>query len=490
MSKEIPLGLSFDDVLLVPCLSDVLPPEIDLGTLLVRGMPMKIPVLSAAMDTVTEDKLAIGLAREGGVGVIHRNCAVIRQCELVETVKRSEHTVVDKPITVRPETTIRELHQIMREKRISGFPVVDDDGVLKGMVTRRDIRFLEPDGRQVKEVMTPRERLVTAPPNTSLSDAKSILYKHRIEKLPLVDKRGRLTGMMTGKDIEKRMMFQESCKDEYGRLRAGAAVGVGDDAVARAQALAEAGADCLFIDAATGHTRRVVTILTEIRKKVDDVPVVAGNVVTEQGALDLIRAGASAVKVGLGPGSICTTRVVSGVGVPQFTAIQTVARVCRKKRVPLIADGGIRFSGDILKALAAGADSVMIGSLFAGTEESPGSTVIWQGKPFKEYWGMGSIKAMRKGSSDRYGQNASGKLVPEGVEARVPYRGSLGMTVAQLMGGVRSGMGYIGAKNLQTLRERARFVRLTPGGLRESQTHDVVVSEEPVSPMTGAADGE
>ena len=481
MNGQLPFGLTFDDVLLVPRLSDVLPGEIDVKTVLADGITLNIPLLSAAMDTVTEDKLAIALAREGGMGVIHRNCTVEKQCELVEKVKRSEHIVVDRPFTVRPDATVAELMHLMEEKHLSGFPVIDAAGGLKGMVTRRDIRFLENENAQVRTVMTPREKLVTAAPNTSLAAAKSIIYKHRIEKLPLVDTQGRLCGLMTGKDIEKRATHQNACKDSSGRLRVGAAIGVSGDPVERAARLAKAGCDCLFIDTATGHTTRVIGLLRELRKKLKGFPVVAGNVVTEEGAEALVRAGASAVKVGLGPGSICTTRMISGVGVPQFTAILNVVRVCRKKKIPVIADGGIRFAGDILKALAAGASSVMIGSLFAGTEESPGQTVIWQGKTFKEYWGMGSIKAMRKGSSDRYGQNGSGKLVPEGVEARVPYRGGLDMTVFQLVGGVRSGMGYIGAQNLEELRAKAQFVRITPGGLQESKTHDVIVSEEPVT---------
>ncbi|HWB04737.1 MAG TPA: IMP dehydrogenase [Verrucomicrobiales bacterium] len=484
MSDSISLGLSFDDVLLVPQLSAILPSEADISSRLSPVLPLNIPIISSAMDTVTEAELAIALAREGGIGVIHRNLAIAKQAEHVARVKRSENTVIDSPFTVTPEVTLRELDYIMKERGVAGFPVVDADGNLAGMVTSRDVWHVENPDAPVSSVMTPRERLVTAPNTTTSEEARAILYKHRIEKLPLVDAAGRLTGMITTQDIKKRETFTNAAKDAKGRLRCGGAVGVGEDYVERAAALVEAGADALFIDAATGHTSRVIAVVKALRAKYADVPVVAGNVVTAEGAKDLIDAGASALKIGVGPGSICTTRVISGVGVPQFTAIQQVASHARARGVALIADGGIRYSGDIVKALAAGADCVMLGSILAGTSESPGNMVNYQGRTFKEYRGMGSLKAMRQGSSDRYGQNASGKLVAEGVEGRVPYKGPLREVVFQLTGGLRSGMGYLGAKTLQDLRERASFVRITAGGLRESHAHDIVVTEEPVNYQT------
>lgn len=478
MDSQIVTGLSFDDVLLVPGYSEVLPAETCLYSRLAEGFPVNIPVLSAAMDTVTESRLAIALAREGGVGVIHRNCTIEEQCGFVREVKRSENTVVDEPVTVNPETTIGQIKQIITEKRVSGIPVVDADRRLVGIVTRRDIRYSKNDADKVTEVMTPRERIVTGYPGTSLEEAKEILYKNRIEKLPLVSEDNVLEGLMTGKDIEKSERYKSACKDEKGRLRVGAAVGTGPDCSDRAAALIESGVDALFIDAATGHTRRVIETVENLVTRFPKIPVIAGNVVTAQGAQDLVTAGAKGIKVGVGPGSICTTRVVSGVGLPQFSAIREVAPVCRKSGVTVIADGGIRYSGDILKALAAGADLVMAGSLLAGTEESPGNTIIWQGRTFKEYRGMGSLKSMTKGARDRYGHNDSGKFVPEGVEGRVPFKGSLSANIFQLMGGVRSGMGYVGARTLQELREKARFVRVTSGGLRESHPHDIVMTEE------------
>jgi IMP dehydrogenase len=405
------------------------------------------------------------------------------QVSQVARVKRSESMVITDPFTVRAETTVGELQRMMVEKGVAGFPVVSEDGRLEGIVTNRDIWFIENPDQQVREVMTARKDLVTGTTGTTLDEAKRILYQHRIEKLPLVDADDRVTGLITSQDIEKRKRFTNACKDENGQLRVGAAVGVGPDAVDRARAVSDAGADAIFIDAATGHTTRVIEVIERIRSALD-VEVVAGNVVTAEGARDLHAAGASAVKVGVGPGSICTTRVISGVGVPQFTAIRNVAAWCRENGVGLIADGGIRYSGDIVKALAAGADMVMLGSLLAGTAESPGNLIQHQGRTFKEYRGMGSLKAMRKGAGDRYGQNTSGKLVAEGVEGRVPYRGPLRDIVFQLMGGLRSGMGYVGAQSLDELRTRAGFVRITPGGLRESHAHDVVITEEPVNYQT------
>ncbi|MEM7391064.1 MAG: IMP dehydrogenase [Verrucomicrobiota bacterium] len=481
MSEQISMGLSFDDVLLVPQKSSILPADADLSSKLTRDLKLNLPILSSAMDTVTESRLAIHLAREGGMGVVHRNCTVKEQANMVRIVKRSENIVIDNPETVSPDCNIGGLKQQLSGSGFSGFPVVDGKGILKGMVTRRDIWFIEDEKLKVKDVMTPLDKLITGEIGYSLEDAKTILYEHRIEKLPLVNKKGKLVGLMTSADIEKRMMYQNACKDESGHLRVGGAVGVAKDSMTRAEALVEAECDALFIDAATGHTDRVIKLIGRLKSKFPETPVVAGNVVTRDGAADLIDAGADAIKAGVGPGSICTTRVVAGVGVPQFTAIQNAAEACKEKDVPLIADGGLRYSGDVIKALAAGADCVMIGSLFAGTEESPGSTVRWQGRAYKEYRGMGSVSAMRAGASDRYGQNASGKLVPEGVEARVPYKGPIHALIYQLMGGVRSGMGYVGAKNIADLQAKARFVRITDGGLKESHPHDITITEEPIN---------
>ncbi|MGA0845859.1 MAG: IMP dehydrogenase [Luteolibacter sp.] len=477
---DISLGLSFDDVLLQPALSDVLPADADLSTSLTAEIPLHLPVISAAMDTVSEHELAIALAREGGMGVIHRACPIDEQATMVSRVKRSENAVILQPLTVNKTDTIVHVREIMARNGFSGFPVVDSAGVLEGMVTGRDVRYLERNDALVADVMTPVDKLVTGPPDTSLEDARRILYRARIEKLPLVYPDGKLAGLITGSDIEKRITFTHAAKDQHGRLRCGAAVGVGPDCVERARSLIDAGADALFIDAATGHTRHVMEVIGKLRE-LSQIPVVAGNVVTEEGAADLIRAGASAIKVGVGPGSICTTRVISGVGMPQFTAIRNVAEICRNNGVRVIADGGIRYSGDVVKALAAGADLVMLGSLLAGTRESPGQTVHFQGRRFKTYRGMGSIGAMQKGAGDRYGQNSSGKLVAEGVEGRVPYKGPLSDVIFQLMGGLKSGMGYVVANNLQQLRERARFVQITTGGLRESHAHDIVITEEPTN---------
>lgn len=476
------LALSFDDVLLLPGLSGVLPGDVEIGTTFGGSIRLNIPVLSSAMDTVTEADLAIALAREGGMGVIHRNCPIDHQAEQVARVKRSENTVIQNPHTVSPETTLGELQRLMHFKGVSGFPVVDPAGRLVGMVTSRDMWYIDDEQTPVSAMMTPLDKLATGTAATSYEEALKILYTHRIEKLPLVDADGRLAGLITKQDVVKRQTFTNAAKDANGQLRVGAAVGVGEDCVERGAALAAAGADALFIDAATGHTTRVAEVVRRLRERLGAaLPVVAGNVVTADGALHLVEAGASAVKVGVGPGSICTTRVISGVGMAQFTAITEVASVCRARGVSVIADGGIRYSGDIVKAIAGGADCVMLGSLLAGTSESPGNMVKWQGRTFKEYRGMGSLKAMRKGAGDRYGQNSSGKLVPEGVEARVPFKGPLADVVFQLMGGLRSGMGYVGAGTLDELRSKARFVRITAGGLKESHPHDVVITEEPVN---------
>ncbi len=479
---DIPLGLSFDDVLVLPGLSEILPGDADVSTRLTSKLPLNIPIISSAMDTVTEAELAIALAREGGIGVIHRNCPIEEQVEHVAKVKRSENAVIQDPQTVTKDLPMRELEQVMQRHGVSGFPVIDANRMLEGMVTSRDMWNVSDESTTVAEIMTPRDRLITGKSSTDLDEALQILSKGRIEKLPLIDEDGKLTGLITRQDMEKRTMFGNASKDSQGRLHVGGGIGVGPDWKDRAAALVAAGVDGLFIDAATGHTSRVIDLIQELKSLYGDkTALVAGNVVTTQGAKDLVAAGTDAVKIGVGPGSICTTRVISGVGMPQFSAVRAVADYCREHNVVSIADGGIRYSGDIVKAIAAGADCVMLGSLLAGTKESPGAMVNWQGRRFKEYRGMGSLKAMRKGSGDRYGQNASGKLVAEGVEARVPYKGSLSEMVFQLLGGLRSGMGYVGARNLDELREKAEFVRITAGGLRESHPHDIVITEEPVN---------
>lgn len=479
---DIELGYSFDDVLLVPQKSGITPGDADLRSKLTARIPLNIPVISSAMDTVSEDALAIALAREGGLGVVHRNCTIEKQAEMVAKVKRSENMIIPDPFTVKAEITIRDLQSVMDLHGVNGFPVVDGDGKLQGMVTTRDIWHIgNPEETKVGDVMTPRDRLVTGGPDTEMEQARSLLFQGRIEKLPLVNADGRLVGLITAQDIEKRQQFTDAAKDDQGRLRVGAAVGSSEQALDRARALIQAGADALFIDAATGHTTRVLELIGQLRELSENIDVVAGNVVTQEGARDLIDAGAAAIKVGVGPGSICTTRVIAGVGVPQFSAIREVASVARDRGVPVIADGGIRYSGDVVKAMAAGADSVMLGSLLAGTKEAPGAMVQHQGRTFKEYRGMGSLKAMRAGSGDRYGQNASGKMVAEGVEARVPYRGHLSDVIFQLLGGLRSGMGYVGAENLDQLRTEPRFIRITTGGLRESHPHDITITQEPVN---------
>ncbi|MDA7536674.1 IMP dehydrogenase [Akkermansiaceae bacterium] len=477
---DISLALSFDDVLLTPGLSEILPSDSDVRTHLTDGIPLNIPVVSAAMDTVSETELAMALAREGGIGVIHRACSIEEQAAMVSKVKRSENAVIHAPLTVNRKNTVAEVRQIMEFEGFSGFPVVDPQGKLEGMVTGRDLRHVPSAESLVEDVMTPISKLITANADMGQEEARQILYENRIEKLPLINADGTLAGLITGADIEKRITFTNAAKDPNGQLRCGAAVGPGPEFYDRAQALIEAGADALFIDAATGHTSRVMEVIEKLRS-LSDLPVVAGNVVTAAGARDLISAGASALKVGVGPGSICTTRIISGVGMPQFTAVQNVAKIAREHGVKVIADGGIRYSGDITKALAAGADLVMLGSLLAGTRESPGQTVHSQGRRFKTYRGMGSIGAMKKGAGDRYGQNSSGKLVAEGVEGRVPYKGPLADVVFQLMGGLHSGMGYVGAHNLAELREKAQFVQITSGGLKESHAHDVTITEEPTN---------
>ncbi|MCL6451854.1 MAG: IMP dehydrogenase [Acetobacteraceae bacterium] len=471
-----PLALTFDDVLLVPAYSQVLPSEVDVSTRVTRRLRLNVPILSAAMDTVTEARMAIAMAREGGLGVIHRNMPIEKQAGEVDKVKRSEHGVITDPFYLTPGHTIRQAMELMSRYRISGVPIVED-GRLVGILTNRDIRFEEDFDQPIAGVMT-REGLVTAPIGTTLEEAKRILARHKIEKLPLVDENFRLRGLITIKDIEKAIRYPNSAKDARGRLLVGAAVGVARDALDRAAALAEAGVDVVVVDSAHGHAQAVLDLVRRIKQRFPDLEVMGGNVATAEGTRALIEAGADSVKVGVGPGSICTTRVVAGIGVPQVTAIYDSACEASRHGVPVVADGGLRFSGDITKALAAGADAVMAGSLFAGTEESPGELEIFQGRSFKVYRGMGSLGAMKEGAADRYFQEGRGKLVPEGLEGRVPYRGPLAETVFQLVGGLRAGMGYCGARSIQELKTRARFVRITDAGLRESHPHDVQITKE------------
>jgi len=471
-------GLTFDDVLLLPAASNVLPSQVDTSTRITKRIQLNIPVVSAGMDTVTEARMAIAIAREGGIGVIHKNLSIEDQAGEVDKVKRSESGIIVDPIFLSPEHRISDALELMARYHISGVPIVDKDHKLVGILTNRDLKFEENFDQPIGAVMT-KDNLVTAPENTTLEEAKRILHKHRIEKLPLVDANYRLKGLITIKDIEKARQYPNSAKDGHGRLRVAAAVGVGPDVMERASALVKAGVDALVIDTAHGHSKRVVETTTLLKQEFGSkVDIVSGNIATAEAAEALIAAGADAIKVGIGPGSICTTRVISGVGVPQLTAVWDCAQVAKKYEVPVIADGGIRYSGDIVKALAVGADAVMLGSIMAGTEEAPGEIEIYQGRSYKVYRGMGSIGAMKAGSKDRYFQEDSSKLVPEGVEGRVPFKGSVAETVFQLIGGLRSGMGYCGAPDIKTLQESARFVRVTPAGMSESHPHSVQITKE------------
>ena len=473
------VGLTFDDVLLVPQKSEVHPKGVDVSTFATRDIKLNIPILSAAMDTVTESRLAIALAREGGIGVIHKNTTIRKQASEVDKVKRSESGMIVDPVTLPPEKMIGEALEVMRRFSISGVPVTKK-GKLLGILTNRDLRFEKDLSKKIGEVMTKR-KLITVPEGTTLEQAQEILHKNRIEKLLVVDKRNNLKGMITVKDIMKNIQYPNSCKDSRGRLRVGAAVGVAKDMLARTSALVKAGVDLLVIDSSHGHSKGVIDAVKKLKKKFSQIPLAAGNVATKQGTLDLIKAGVDCVKVGVGPGSICTTRVVIGAGVPQITAILDCAEVAREHNIPIIADGGIRYSGDITKALAAGADIVMIGSLFAGTEESPGETILYEGRTFKLYRGMGSIEAMKIGGKERYFQEhqlQAKKLVPEGIEGRVPYKGNLSESIYQLVGGVKSGMGICGARNIKELSEKSEFIRVTYAGLRESHPHDVIITKE------------
>jgi len=470
-------GLTFDDVLLMPLKSAVLPKEVDISTMLTRNIRINVPIVSAAMDTVTEADLAIAVAREGGMGIIHRAMGPEMQRSEVDRVKKSESGMIMDPVIISPDAPISEALTLMERYKISGVPVTEK-GLLIGIITNRDLRFETQFNKKVSQVMT-KERLITAPIGTDLDKAQKILHRYKIEKLPIVDEDNVLKGLITIKDIEKRKKYPNACKDSGGRLRVGAAIGTGEDSLRRAELLVKAGADVIVIDTAHGHTTPVLTTLKALKKRYD-VDVIAGNIATAEAARDLIKAGADGIKVGIGPGSICTTRIIAGAGVPQITAIKNCYDVAKKAGVSLIADGGIKYSGDITKALAVGAHAVMIGSLFAGTDESPGEIVLFQGRSYKVYRGMGSIGAMEQGSKDRYFQAGvkSAKLVPEGVEGRVPYKGPVAQSVHQLIGGLRSGMGYCGCKNLVELRKKARFIRITNAGLRESHVHDVIITKE------------
>lgn len=477
--KILDESLTFDDVSLIPTYSAVLPKDVDVSTQLTRTIRLNIPLVSAAMDTVTESRTAISMAQEGGIGIIHRNLPVEDQALEVDRVKKSESGMILNPITMQPEQKIHEAVEIMKKYRISGVPITKS-GKLVGILTNRDLRFEKRLDAQISTVMT-KDRLITVPVGTTLEEAKDILHRNRIEKLLVVDDHNHLKGLITIKDIEKIRKYPNSCKDHLGRLRVGAGIGIGKDREARTEALIKAGVDVLVIDTAHGHSKDVLEAVLDTKENFPDCQLIGGNVATKEGALDLIKSGVDAIKIGVGPGSICTTRVIAGVGIPQLSAIMEAMEVSEKYGVPLIADGGIKFSGDITKAMAAGAHSVMIGNLFAGTDESPGEIVLYQGRSYKVYRGMGSLEAMKEGSRDRYFQGEvenEAKLVPEGIEGRVPYRGALSDCIQQLIGGLKGGMGYLGAKNIPELQQKARFIRITSSGLRESHVHDVIITKE------------
>ncbi len=475
--KFVKEGLTFDDVLLIPAKSDVLPAEISLKTRLTNRITLNIPLMSSAMDTVTEADMAIAMAREGGAGTIHKNMSIDAQAEQVDRVKRSENGVITNPLFLHPDNYVYEAENLMHKFRISGVPICDENKRLVGIITNRDMRFIVDFNVKISEVMT-KDNLVTAPVGTDLAQAQSILHRHRIEKLPIVDEKGILRGLITIKDIEKATKYPNSAKDAKGRLICGAAIGVTKDVVDRAGALLDAGVDFLVMDSAHGHSANILRSMARVKEAYPEAQIIGGNIATAEAARDLILAGADAVKVGIGPGSICTTRIVAGIGVPQITAIFDAAEEAAKYNIPVIADGGIKFSGDMTKAIAAGANVIMVGSLLAGCHESPGEEELYQGRRFKVYRGMGSIAAMENGSKDRYFQENNKKLVPEGVEGRVPYKGRVADTVYQLMGGLRSGMGYCGAPDIETLKATGRFVRITNAGLRESHPHDISITKE------------
>lgn len=477
--NEVSEYLTFDDVLLMPGFSEVLPKEVDVSTQLTREIRLNIPLVSAAMDTVTEARTAIAMAQEGGMGIIHRNLSISDQALEVDKVKKSESGMILHPITMHPDQKIYEALEIMKRYRISGVPVTKD-GKLVGILTNRDLRFEKRLDEKISTVMT-KDHLITVPMGTTLEESKEILHKNRIEKLLVVDEHNNLKGLITIKDIEKIRKYPNSCKDPLGRLRVGAAIGPGKDREARTDALIKAGVDVLVLDTAHGHSKDVLEAALDTKENFPDIQVIGGNIATKEGMSDLIKAGVDGVKIGVGPGSICTTRIIAGVGVPQLSAIMEVSEVSKKYEIPIIADGGIKFSGDITKAIAAGAHSVMIGNLFAGADESPGEIVLYQGRSYKVYRGMGSIEAMKEGSKDRYFQGdveSETKLVPEGIEGRVPYRGALSFCIQQLIGGLRAGMGYMGARNIKEMQQRAKFIRITSSGLKESHVHDVIITKE------------
>ena len=473
-------GLTFDDILLIPAKSEVLPRETNLTSYLTRDIKLNIPFVSAAMDTVTEAKMAIAMASQGGIGIIHKNMTIEEQADEVDRVKRSESGMIMNPITLMADQTVNDVKAIMKKYSISGVPIVDSNNLLIGILTNRDLRFEPNLNLVIGDIMT-KENLITAPVGTTLEAAQSILQKYRIEKLPVVDKKGVLKGLITYKDISKKKKYPNACKDHLGRLRAGAAVGVSADTMERVEALVNAQVDVIAIDTAHGHSMGVIKMIKQVRKKYKDIQIIAGNIVTKEAALELVNAGVDAVKVGIGPGSICTTRVIAGVGVPQISAIMNVAEAVKSKKIPIIADGGIKQTGDVPKAIAAGADTIMIGGMFAGVDETPGEKVLFEGRSFKVYRGMGSLGAMKKGSGDRYFQDSEDdikKLVPEGVEGRVPYKGSLSDTIYQFVGGLRSAMGYCGTKTIKDLKAKGKFVKITASGIRESHPHDIMLTEE------------
>ena len=479
LNEKIKTGLTFDDVLVLPAKTDVIPTEADVSTHLSRNIHLNIPIVSSAMDTVTESHMAIALAQQGGMGIIHRNLSISTQAEEVDKVKRHESGMIVDPITMQPQNKIFEAKEVMKKYRISGLPITDADNILKGILTNRDIRFETRLNLPIEEAMT--KDLVTVPLGTSLEEAEKLFHKHKIEKILMVDEDGHLKGLITYKDILKRIQYPLASKDKFGRLRVGAAVGVGEETLERVQALIEAKVDVLIVDTAHGHSKKVMETVEMIKTKFPGQELIAGNIGTEEAANDLIALGVDAVKVGVGPGSICTTRIISGAGIPQITAIADVFKITQKEGIPLIADGGIKYSGDITKAIVAGASSVMIGNLFAGTDESPGEVVIFQGRSYKTYRGMGSLESMRKGSRDRYFQDTvllESKLVPEGIEGRVPYKGSASTIVQMLVGGLKAGTGYAGCRSIQELQTKAKFIMITAPGIRESHVHDVVITKE------------
>ncbi len=476
-NKFSKVGLTFDDVLLVPQASDFTPNEVDLTTRLTKTITLNIPLMSSAMDTVTESAMAIAIAREGGIGIIHKNMTIEQQAAEVDKVKRSENGVITNPFSLTKDRTLQDADDLMARFKISGVPIVDEDNKLIGIITNRDLKFEKDFTQKISEVMTSKN-LVTAPVGTTLMEAQTILSKAKVEKLPIVDNEGHLKGLITIKDIEKAVQYPNSARDKQDRLIVGAAIGVTADALDRVKAVVDAGVDVIALDSAHGHSKNIINKVKEIKAAFPDLPIIAGNIATGEAAKALIEAGADCLKVGIGPGSICTTRVVAGIGVPQITAVYDVAEVAKQYNIPIIADGGVKYSGDVVKAIAAGADVVMMGSLLAGCDESPGEFEIYQGRRFKVYRGMGSLAAMEKGSKDRYFQTGSKKLVPEGVEGRVPYKGPLSDTVFQMLGGLRSGMGYCGTKTIPDLKENGKFVRITAAGLKESHPHDIYITKE------------